>query len=288
MSPRTSPSSELEAGNAKSIAGMQAKLDDRAARLAEQSTRIRDLERQLKDRDTEVAQLRAVALRGIWELAAFDDQPPEHLRLHVGTRTTEANFWFQGLKSSERVRQVFGDMPPGPVLDWGCGSGRTANWLLKRPGWREHYHGCDVDASAIAWLKGKGVQRVQVSSELPPLPYEGSRFAGVFSFSVLTHIPAERHRSWYEEIARVMRPGGRAFFTVQGDGLIATGKPLRSETLEAYRRDGYAYEVHEGHYKDAALVSPGFARKAFAGLFEEELYEVGGYANMDVFILRKP
>jgi len=271
----------------KKLAGLQAKLDDRARRLQDQASQIIELTQSLKDREAEAAQLLAVARRGAKHLAAFDELPPEHLRLHVGTRTTEANFWFQGVKSSERVLDVFGEAPDGPVLDWGCGSGRTANWLLKRPGWAHTYYGTDVDAQAIEWLRANGVERTSICSDLPPLPYEDGFFAGVFSFSVMTHIPPQNHRAWYAEIARVLRPGGRAFFTIQGDGLIATGKPLLPETMEAYQRDGFAYEVHEGHYKDAALVSPAFSRAAYAGILEEESYAVGGYANMDAFILRK-
>jgi len=259
---------------------MLAKLDDRGSRIKELKNRVSELE-------VEAAQLMTVARRAASELTAFPQLPPESLRLNVGTRTTEANFWVQGIKSSERVRKVFGDVPPGPLLDWGCGSGRTANWLLKRPGWREGYFGCDVDAEAIAWLRENGVEQVAVCKDDPPLPYADGAFVGVFSFSVMTHIPADRHRTWYAEIARILRPGGRAFFTIQGDGLVASGKALRSGTLEAYERDGFAYEQHDGHYKDAALVSARFSRSAFDGIFEEESYGAGGYNNMDFFILRK-
>ena len=50
--------------------------------------------------------------------------PPEELRLHVGTTGTAANFWAQGINSSQRILEIFGDCPTKPILDWGCGSGR--------------------------------------------------------------------------------------------------------------------------------------------------------------------
>ncbi|MFN2499546.1 MAG: methyltransferase domain-containing protein [Pyrinomonadaceae bacterium] len=96
--------------------------------------------------------------------------PPEELRLHVGMRTSAANFLAQGSNSSERVLEVFGQSPQKPMLDWGCGSGRTLRWLMAYPAWLEQYHGCDVDTAAIAWLKENGVDRVAVCNDNPPLP----------------------------------------------------------------------------------------------------------------------
>jgi SAM-dependent methyltransferase len=115
--------------------------------------------------------------------------PPEELRLHVGTNATVSNFLAQGLNSSRRVLEIFGEDPDGPILDWGCGSGRTARWLQAYLGWRENYVGCDVDVEAIAWLRQVGGFRAEVCGDMPPLPFGAATFFGVFAFSVLTHIP---------------------------------------------------------------------------------------------------
>ena len=215
------------------------------------------------------------------------DPPPAELRLHVGAHDGLFNFWSKGLTSSDAVVQVFGADPAGPVLDWGCGSGRTLLWLRRYEGWRARYHGCDVDTAAVTWLQAQGVERVTTCDELPPLPYEDGSFAGLFGFSVLTHIPPERHRLWYEEFRRVLAPGGVAYVTTHGAFEAAkAGSGVRS----SYEAGGAAYGVHphENHYKDSSVVSSAFTRAAVDGLLEVVAFDEGGYLNQDAWTLRRP
>lgn len=212
--------------------------------------------------------------------------PSEELRLHVGARTTEANFLAQGAASSERVVALFGQEPAGPVLDWGCGSGRTWRWLQLFPAWRDAYHGVDVDAEAVEWLRGIGARNLKTCSDEPALPYDDGTFEGLFAFSVLTHIPPANHRHWYREIARVLRVGGRAFLTTQGERVVNEGR-VPVSIADEYKSTGSAYATNEGHYKDAALVSEAFTRSAMEGVLNVLEYRSSGYQNMDVIIVRK-
>jgi SAM-dependent methyltransferase len=213
--------------------------------------------------------------------------PPAELRLNVGTQTTEGNFLHQGSNSSRRVLQEFGAVPPGPMLDWGCGSGRTLNWLCADSAWRSHYHGCDVDRGAIEWLHKNGFPQVKVCDDDPPLPYEDNSFEGIFNFSVLTHIPPEKHRAWYAEFARILRPGGRALVTTLGDFALSNDNDERlGEIKKLIVEQGHAFQGAEGHYKHIAFASRAFSRKSFAGLLEE-VSGADHYGPMDVFILRK-
>jgi SAM-dependent methyltransferase len=208
--------------------------------------------------------------------------PPDFLRLHVGTQATTANFLAQGANSSGRVLRTFGKSPQRPVLDWGCGSGRTLRWLWEYPAWREQYRGCDVDRDAIEWLRQQGMASVEVCNPTPPLPYPDDAFAGLFAFSVLTHIHPQEHAAWYHEIARVLRPGGLAYLTTQGRSLADRLPPDARKQLEAH---GFTYVEHEGHCKDAAIASEEFTRAVLAGVPELELgeYTPRGYQNMDAF-----
>jgi SAM-dependent methyltransferase len=194
----------------------------------------------------------------------------------------------ENLNSSERVLEIFGENPAGPILDWGCGSGRTLRWLLHYPAWRENYRGCDVDGEAIAWLRANGQSNVETCNDDPPLPYADQTFAGLFAFSVLTHIHPDKHRNWYAELRRVLKPGGRAFLTTQGQHVVETlGSQLPEGTAREYSEKGFVYLKFEGHYKDAALVDENFTRRALDGLFALEDYALTGYQNMDAFIVRR-
>ena len=184
--------------------------------------------------------------------------------------------------------EVFGETTPGRVLDWGCGSGRTLYWLYGRPAWREAYRGCDVDAEAIRWLrKRQGVAAVSVCQPEPPLPYGDGEFAGLFAFSVLTHIPPDRHRAWYEELHRVLRPDGRAYLTVNGDSRAADDKAFTPPEQAAFARQGWLWADREGHYKGAAVVGRRFTKAALRGLFQIESYREAGYHQQDAMVLRR-
>jgi SAM-dependent methyltransferase len=268
----------------RTLADQRARLDDRARRLEE----LGALRSELESAKREITQLAGVIRKVTHKYFAPLPMPPESLRLHVGTRTSDANFWWQGLNSSERVLGVFGDAPPAPILDWGCGCGRTLRWLQRSPAWRAHYHGCDVDAEAIAWLAANGVPNVAVCGDSPPLPYAAGTFAGVFAFSVLTHIHPAKHRDWFAELHRVLTPGGTAYLTTQGPSILADASAAVAEgNRREFREQGCTYVRHEGHYKDAAFVSQSYTAGLLAGLFTVESYTERGYQNMDAFLVRR-
>lgn len=214
--------------------------------------------------------------------------PAEALRLHVGTSTTAANYYAQGANSARTVVETFGREPGGLVLDWGCGSGRTYNWLRLLPAWRDAYRGCDVDRDAIAWLRSRGIDAVDVCQTEPPLPYEAETFTGLFCFSVLTHIHPSSHGAWYDEIARVLRPGGRAFITTQGEAVIASGRMSDEHARRAFLEQGWAYQTHDGHYKDAALVSGPFTSRLLGERFARVEPIPGNYNGvMEAYVVTK-
>jgi SAM-dependent methyltransferase len=248
---------------------------------------LKALKRQAVETDRQIKQLERLATGLMRSRGNLILSPPPELRLHVGRVTDMANFWAQGQDSSSRVIEVFGEDPGGLVLDWGCGVGRTLQWLDGRGTWRANYRGCDVDEAAIAWLKSQGVASVEACSDLPPLPYPDDHFVGLFCFSVLTHIHPERHRAWYQEIRRVLKPGGRAYVTVHSDANMIAGKSFTDEEKAAYFAKGWSFSEREGHYKHAATVTEAATRQAVEGLLEVERYRPVGYHRMDDLVLRK-
>ena len=213
--------------------------------------------------------------------------PPEKLRLHVGTTGTAANFWAQGINSSQRILEIFGDCPTKPILDWGCGSGRTFQWLLYYPNYRTYWHGCDVDRAAVGWLREKGPFKVTACNDDPPLPYSDEMFAGLFAFSVLTHIHPLKHRDWYAELRRVLEPDSRAYFTTHGAPIINDAYWIPKHFKKEFLARGYTYISHPGHYKDAAIVSKEYTSRMLKGLFVIEEYQETGYQNQDTYLIRR-
>jgi hypothetical protein len=105
---------------------------------------------------------------------------------------------------------------------------------------------------------------------------------------VLTHIHPDMHRAWYEELHRVLRPGGVAYLTVHSDDNMKVGKAAFTDAERAgYFEQGWSYSTREGHYKDAATVTQAFTLKALEGLFEVQQYRVLGYHSMDDIVARR-
>jgi SAM-dependent methyltransferase len=117
------------------------------------------------------------------------------------------------------------------VLDVGCGAGRLAVPLVDRLGPEGSYEGFDMDARRIAWCNEHVVrlhprfrfQAIDVynaeerdgavaASELM-FPYPDADFDLVLLFSVFTHMLPDGVERYLTEIARVLKPTGRAVIT---------------------------------------------------------------------------
>jgi SAM-dependent methyltransferase len=214
--------------------------------------------------------------------------PPEDLRLHVGAKPTASNFLLQGWASSRRVLLHFGETPPAPILDWGCGTGRTLRWLLEFPAWRDQYRGTDVDSSAIEWLRKNRIGNVQVcDGKAIALPYAAAEMAGVFSFSVLTHIHPQFFRAWFTEIARILRSGATAYLTFNGDRITESTEPQHAKAADEFRKQGWCWLEHKGHFKSAAFASHELVAEAASGIFKVARITRRDYQNMDALLATK-
>ncbi len=102
------------------------------------------------------------------------------------------------------VRALLDELPPGPVLDASCGTGRHTAYLAAagRP-----VVGVDASeamlARARAKLPGVDVRR----GELTALPFDDGTFDGAVCALALSHLPDIAPA--IAELGRVLRPGGR-------------------------------------------------------------------------------
>ncbi len=102
------------------------------------------------------------------------------------------------------------------VLDAGCGSGRLLELFKDN---QIEYEGIDISAKLINIAKSERRQYNQKNihfqvGNLLFLPYENKIFDLIFCVSTLQHIPSRENRFLVlKEILRVLKPGGRVFFT---------------------------------------------------------------------------
>lgn len=123
--------------------------------------------------------------------------------------------------------------PSDHVLDVGCGLGRMAVPLAAfLDEHRAKYCGFDVDERAIRWCRRRigryhpnftfDVADVEnrayrhegaIDSATYRFPYPDASFDFAIATSVFTHLLPDGAHNYVAEVARVLRPGGRAFMT---------------------------------------------------------------------------
>jgi SAM-dependent methyltransferase len=146
--------------------------------------------------------------------------PPARLRVMVDSNGDPNYFHAVGLRARNMILRTLEREGTelesfASILDFGCGCGRVArHWAgLRGP----HLHGCDYNPELVAWCRESlGFMEARVNGLEPPLPYEDRRFELVYAISVLTHLTEELALAWLDELARVLRPGGRLLVTTHG------------------------------------------------------------------------
>jgi SAM-dependent methyltransferase len=123
------------------------------------------------------------------------------------------------------------DIPGGLGLDLGCGDGLLTQILLERIGTRRLV-GIDLDPLETEAAKRFPFYEEVHTCSADAMPLADDRFDFVISNSVLEHIPPLE--GTIAEVGRVLKPGGRFFFTVPGPGFHAN---LAGALLPGSNRD---------------------------------------------------
>ncbi|MBI1198420.1 MAG: methyltransferase domain-containing protein [Phenylobacterium sp.] len=95
------------------------------------------------------------------------------------------------------------DMPPGRLLDVGCGTGAYVAWMA-REGWDAH--GIDFDADAVATARRYPGVDARVG-DLASQKYPDDHFDAVVLSNVIEHLLDPQ--GVFDECRRILAPGGR-------------------------------------------------------------------------------
>ena len=102
-------------------------------------------------------------------------------------------------------------LPGGSVLDAGCGNGRHAALLEERV---HHAVGLDASRNLLSVARPRVPGATFVQGDLCVLPFRDEAFTAAIAVASIHHLASEAERvTAMREIARVLRPGGRAFVT---------------------------------------------------------------------------
>jgi len=121
------------------------------------------------------------------------------------TALEEHLWWFRGQR--QILNQLLDPLAAGysRVLEAGCGTGYQAREFTRRYGWR--MTPLDLSAEGLRHGQRLGVDQL-VQGDLQALPFAAGSFDAVLSLDVIVHFPAGEESRAFDELARVLRPGG--------------------------------------------------------------------------------
>lgn len=151
---------------------------------------------------------------------------------------------------------------PLQICEWGCGPGRVIRHLRGALADRTvELFGADYNPASVAWCRTHipGVEFRHNDPE-PPLPFEGGALDALYAISVFTHLSAEGHLRWIEEVFRAVRPSGIVIFTTHGNACL---NRLLPDEQQQYRAGNLVVRggVYEGSKCYVAYHPPAYVRE---------------------------
>ena len=144
-----------------------------------------------------------------------------------------------------------------------CSSGRVVRPLAAAfP--HIHWRGCDPNEAAIAWAS-RHLTEIEffVSPQLPPLPIARGELDLVYAISIWSHFAPDLGLRWFDEMHRVIKPGGLLAITTHGLQSVSyyaeTGLRPSSQCrdiLDSLYRSGFWYAPEFGKAGDFGIVNP--------------------------------
>jgi SAM-dependent methyltransferase len=168
---------------------------------------------------------------------------------------------FPSLVRAVEERQI---VPPGPLLDIGCGAGSNALWLARR-GFT--VTGLDISPGAIAAAqrraKASGLSVVFLEGDALALPFGRGTFRAVTDIGCFHTLPVNLRERYVKEVHRVLRPGGTYLPSwIAREATQEYGPPHRlsvGEMTACFERD---FIFAETVYGPASTAGPWKTRRA--------------------------
>lgn len=224
--------------------------------------------------------------------------PEPQRRLRVAGHEAEFLFNLEGYSIAKKLdvlAQRFAGKPLnglGPVLDWGCGCGRTGRFVARNGA---DLHGVDIDDDNVRWCSDHIKGRFATISPEPPTAFGDNSFGTIYGISVFTHLSQHHEALWLAELHRIAKPGALLFLSVLGSVAAARDNLLEQVTSDAEgfvdvgRNPGIDAVTQGSDYYRNVFHQPDYIARVWGKYFEILAIEEGIVGNyQDLVVARKP
>ena len=142
------------------------------------------------------------------------------------------HWWFRGRRTVYFgiLRHLLKGERPKRILDLGCGMGGFLDGLSEIG---ENVYPSDISVESLAHCRERGFEGAVVSSGYK-LPYADDGLDLVCLFDTIEHIPDDK--KVMQEVARILRPGGRVLITVPAYQFLYANNDKVAQHCRRYNR----------------------------------------------------
>ncbi len=141
---------------------------------------------------------------------------------------SNAAFVQAGINDVQRLESVADLSSNSRLLDWGCGAGRLFVGVVEHLGSIQEYHGVDVQRPLIQWAQKHLATQNSVTfsyvnianARYNPggdvhryIPGKDNSYDVFYAYSVFSHMRSDDTGAYMHEMARLLAPNGKGFFT---------------------------------------------------------------------------
>ena len=180
----------------------------------------------------------------------------------------------------------------GPVLDWGCGCGRTGRFVARNGA---DLYGADIDDDNVRWCSEHINGRFATIAPEPPTPFAQNFFGAIYGISVFTHLTQDYEALWLAELHRIAKPGALLFLSVLGNVAAARENLLEQIVsdddgfVDLGRNPGIDSVTQGSGYYRNVFHQAGYIAQTWGKYFEILSIEEGIVGNyQDLVVARKP
>jgi SAM-dependent methyltransferase len=233
------------------------------------------------------------------------DMPPEEVHAMTHSPLGAGGSFYHADLVATALRSAGSPIDDGTqILDFGCSSARVAR-VLAAAYPNAKLYGCDPNGPAIEWAQQNlGNIEFAKSENNPPLSWADATFDAAYGISIWSHYNEGLALKWYDEMHRVIKPGGHLISTTHGFQSVAFygGIGLRSadqlsEIKKALYDHGYWYAPEFGSKGDWGVVNDDWGTSFVSQEWVLDKlapkWQVVEYAtarnegNQDVYVLRR-